>query len=742
MMLKLVNVSKYYYSKGVVTSGFSKVSLELDRGEFVVITGESGSGKSTLLNVISGLDSYEDGEMYIYGQETSGYTEQDFEDYRKKYISNIFQSFNLVNSYTVYQNVELALQLNGRKRSEYRPKIMDILRKVGLYEFRHARASRLSGGQKQRVAIARALVRDTPVIVCDEPTGNLDSESAENVWELLSRVAEDRLVVAVTHNYEQAEPYATRKITMHDGRISEDLKLRERTAEEEVLSGSTDLPLNHLHTLPKIRLGIRNTFNIVPKFLLLLFIFFFISSAVAVFYAYNLKTGFENDTSGYNYFFDDISPERIVIQKQDRSEITQDDFENLENVPGIGRIFKEDVLVDGRLYIFQGDIVLSGYVKDAASYEGDIEYGRLPENDGELFVVLPRDSFYSDSEGVEKLAGGSYTVSLPYGDLTYGNEAFRICGVGLSDSEDWDAEFYVSGGLLRRISTGISSGFCRSVVTAGNTVLGEDEYSSGVRIIPAQWVPGGKAVVPEEWNYYYKNNRAKGKTFSVSISNLYYEADMSFTVSDVYTYRNFTRKTGLEEWYRGCILINSEDFNSFYDRGFYQSSVFLEDYSYKDEVMHTLEEMGYKPFHVNSHLKKFDYMWERVERLLTTGMSAALLIVLILISYFIIRLIMRSRNTYFSTVRILGGTMGECRSLIVIELLTVLCLSYACFIGAIWAAGKGYYSTVLTDAALRFLAVRDYAVLFGILLVICVWIALRYSRQLFKNSAINTLKGA
>ena len=119
-MLELKNVSKYYYKKGMITSGFSKVNLKFDIGEFVAITGESGSGKSTLLNVISGLDTYEDGEMYINGEETSYYTEKDYEKYRKKYIGNIFQSFNLVNSYTVYQNVELICLLNGFKRKEDR----------------------------------------------------------------------------------------------------------------------------------------------------------------------------------------------------------------------------------------------------------------------------------------------------------------------------------------------------------------------------------------------------------------------------------------------------------------------------------------------------------------------------------------------------------------------------------------------------------------------------------------------
>ena len=131
-MLKLDHVSKFYSSNGVITSGFSKVSLELHSGEFAAITGESGSGKSTLLNVISGLDSYEEGEMYIFGRPTSGYTGDEMERYRKKYIANIFQTFNLINNYTVYQNVELVLLLNGYKRKEVKERVNDIIRKVGL----------------------------------------------------------------------------------------------------------------------------------------------------------------------------------------------------------------------------------------------------------------------------------------------------------------------------------------------------------------------------------------------------------------------------------------------------------------------------------------------------------------------------------------------------------------------------------------------------------------------------------
>jgi len=172
-IIKLKNVSKFYYNKNTIASGFNKVNLDLDMGEFDVITGESGSGKSTLLNVISGLDSYEEGEMYINGEETSHYTEVDYELYRRRYIGNIFQHFNLINSYTVYQNIELDLLFNGNKKKEIRGKILDLIKTVGLSKYKNTKVSKLSGGQKQRVAIARALAKDTPIIVADQPTERL-----------------------------------------------------------------------------------------------------------------------------------------------------------------------------------------------------------------------------------------------------------------------------------------------------------------------------------------------------------------------------------------------------------------------------------------------------------------------------------------------------------------------------------------------------------------------------------------
>lgn len=149
-MLELKNVSKIYSSKGAIATAFNKANIKFNKNEFVAITGESGSGKSTLLNVISGLDSYEEGEMYIFGEETSGFTEKEYEDYRKKYIGNIFQSFNLVNSYTVYQNVELILLINGYKKHKVKDKVLAVIEKVGLLEYKNTKVSKLSRRAKAK----------------------------------------------------------------------------------------------------------------------------------------------------------------------------------------------------------------------------------------------------------------------------------------------------------------------------------------------------------------------------------------------------------------------------------------------------------------------------------------------------------------------------------------------------------------------------------------------------------------
>ena len=223
-LITLKDMGKIYVSGSNVAVGIRGVNLSFEQGEFVAITGESGSGKSTLLNVISGMDTYEEGEMLVEGEPTSHYVQSDWEEYRRKYISFIFQDYNIIESFTVLQNVELAL-MHMKNPKQRRQRAIDLLRRVGLEGHLHHKGSKLSGGQKQRTVIARALAKDSPIILADEPTGNLDSQTSREIIELLREVSKEKLVIVVTHNFEQVEAYATRHIRVFDGAIEADHRI-------------------------------------------------------------------------------------------------------------------------------------------------------------------------------------------------------------------------------------------------------------------------------------------------------------------------------------------------------------------------------------------------------------------------------------------------------------------------------------------------------------------------------------
>ena len=198
------------------------MSLNLRDNEFVAILGPSGSGKTTLLNVIGGLDRYDGGDLIINGISTKKYKDRDWDSYRNHTIGFVFQSYNLIPHQTLLANVELALTISGVGKAQRRERARQALEKVGLGEQIHKRPSQLSGGQMQRVAIARALVNNPDILLADEPTGALDSETSIQVMELLKEVAQDRLVVMVTHNPELAQQYATRIVELKDGKIRSD----------------------------------------------------------------------------------------------------------------------------------------------------------------------------------------------------------------------------------------------------------------------------------------------------------------------------------------------------------------------------------------------------------------------------------------------------------------------------------------------------------------------------------------
>ncbi len=232
-MLQIKDICKEYRTGTLIQKALDHVSLSLRNNEFVAILGPSGSGKTTLLNIIGGLDRYDSGDLIINDISTKRYSDRDWDSYRNHTIGFVFQSYNLIPHQTVLANVELALTISGISGTERRRRATEALEKVGLGEQLHKKPAQMSGGQMQRVAIARALVNDPDILLADEPTGALDSDTSVTIMELLKEVASDRLVVMVTHNPELAEQYATRIVNLKDGHIIGDSDPFEPETEEE-----------------------------------------------------------------------------------------------------------------------------------------------------------------------------------------------------------------------------------------------------------------------------------------------------------------------------------------------------------------------------------------------------------------------------------------------------------------------------------------------------------------------------
>ncbi|WP_337619690.1 ABC transporter ATP-binding protein, partial [Ruminococcus sp.] len=223
-MLELKGIKKDYLAGENTVHALKGIDLRFRRNEFVSILGPSGCGKTTMLNIIGGLDQYTEGDLVINGRSTKDFKDRDWDTYRNHSIGFVFQSYNLIPHQTVLQNVELALTLSGVSKSERKQRAKKALEDVGLGSQLSKKPSEMSGGQMQRVAIARALVNNPDIILADEPTGALDTETSIQVMEILKEISKDRLIVMVTHNPELAEQYSSRIIRILDGKLTDDSK--------------------------------------------------------------------------------------------------------------------------------------------------------------------------------------------------------------------------------------------------------------------------------------------------------------------------------------------------------------------------------------------------------------------------------------------------------------------------------------------------------------------------------------
>lgn len=731
-IISLKNVSKFYRNKTSVSTGFSRVNLTLDMGEFVVITGESGSGKSTLLNVISGLDSYEEGEMYINGEETSHYTEVDYENYRRKYIGNIFQHFNLVNSYTVKQNVELALLLNGYDKKTIVKKTADIIETVGLSKYKNTKASKLSGGQKQRVAIARALAKDTPIIVADEPTGNLDVKSAKSIMKLLSEISLKKLVVIVTHNYDQVEEYATRKIAMSDGKIIEDKRLKKYEKCDAELASYDNISWGN-----KIKLGLRNAFNIKAKFVLLFLVYFFLTVLVFSEYSGLQKQDFSDSLEGLNGLFYVNEPNRVIVNKKDKTAFTKNELDKLRALENVSSLEENDTMLDmtGSIYDTEYDFYLTVAFRSKNELDA-IDFGTKSEEQNEIVIGLAKDAY--NKRYLEELFKKDCILQLEQMGDTFSK--IKVTGIEYTSEASRENYVYLSPELFEEVKTVVTSQK-NEISMEIDSVTVVSAYNSG-SIKMSKRVKEGEIFIPSFLEKSCNSYNCANSYLKMNISNMYYEESGKFKIAQTISMENYKMLLGNDvyDFQGNSYYLNPHDYERLFEKGDYQISLFLQDIKSADETLKFLEDTGYNYYFMKDNLIDASAQYMGMLKIIRNVIFITATVALFFISYFIIKIILKSRNVYFSTIRILGATKKVSRHLLNIELLIDINVAYLVFVVLVLLTKTGVLSFDYIQDMVTFFTFRDYIAVYVILLLMSLLISNRYAHKLFADSVMNTYR--
>ncbi|MCR5564642.1 MAG: ATP-binding cassette domain-containing protein [Gammaproteobacteria bacterium] len=743
-MLKLVNVGKIYSQEGNVSVGIRKVNLEFNIGEFVAITGESGSGKTTLLNVLSGIDTYEEGEMYVNGEETSYYNTEDLEDYRNKYVGFIFQNYNIVDSYTVKQNVEAALILNGYKKDYVKSKAKELIEKVGLTHKMNTKSSKLSGGEKQRVVIARALAKDPLIIAADEPTGNLDSKSGEDIINLLHEISKDKLVLIVTHNYEEVEGYATRLIRVYDGEIKEDRQLSKyENKDKEALEIFEKDDLNKKEKKNLFAFNLRDLFASPKKFIFNLIVYFIMSLIVLLSVGFYRNMTRSQSMSLVQNVFENNDALRLIVNKKDKSAFTDAELNDIKNNSSVDFIVEKDVITDRNI-----DITTSGasfdqtpvttYILNAdVIKDGSIKCGRKPSNDDEVVISLNKSELSMlDFYSYDDLLNKKMYVSRNYYGMEMKGE-YTICGVISLDNLPSGIKSYVylnSGEYEKaRLSYYLNS-YIEEFSIKGKSADDQEVIyylAGGVKNIFKleidNTIEKGKykvalngafaAIDPNTTTKFYANDN----TYGVIL-------DKELTFLEVIS---TSTEDGLVH-----IYLNSEDYNEI-NKAFntsYQISVYTTSISKNGGIFNNLQkELSSKGYRVISASAQTEP---------GLGDNVLSLVYLILILNFLVGTFFivfatlvhsaKSKSDDIEILRTIGATKQNIRNMLITEYMTIGVIAYimsmvALFIARIFASGE-------FRLAIEYLELIDYTIVFVLVMLMSFLLSLMFVRSIFKKS--------
>lgn len=517
-MIELRGVSKYYQNEGNVTLGLRKASLKLSIGEFVTITGESGSGKSTLLNVISGLDKYDEGEYFVNGEETSYFSVSDMERFRKEYVGFVFQNYNIIDSYTVYENVIAALVIQNYDKKKRKNRALELIEAVGLTKQRNQKTSKLSGGQKQRVVIARALAKDSPIIVADEPTGNLDSDSGEMVMKLLKNISKDKLVIVVTHNYEQVEPYTTRRIHMADGEIIEDRvfqtvePLKIEPTKNELMGPKGQFYFAALNVLRQPK----KTITLLLAFIVLM---------VAVLFVYassftNLSLYFQHPLT------DNIYDTRVIVKNEGNIPFTQQQLDAFLNYREVNDIVHYDMTQETYFNVSSSNSDMwfwASLLRPASSFtQEDMVEGHIPTEANQIILskniknngISIGDTIYLSSV---KKSNVSYTFEV----TGFHNDNNNVIGVSSKFLNQTDTNTPVTNSsFINMVYENTYSVYVEPLIGMAQTQIIEGEFVEYSDSVPLEEIH-----INESIKYKFLSYGITEEEFLLGTINLYFESD-------------------------------------------------------------------------------------------------------------------------------------------------------------------------------------------------------------------------
>ncbi len=718
-VLRLENLSKFYTSESSVVVGLTGINLSFSTGEFVALTGESGSGKSTLAHVLGGILPYESGELYVYGQPTSHYDAYDWSKYRRDLISFISQNYGILQGNTVMENIESALRLSGLTKEEARIRAQDILEEVELTEFRKRKAGKLSSGQKQRLSIARALAKPSKILIADEPTGNLDRENSEKVIALLKKASKDRLVILITHEFEEAKNSATRRIILSDGAVVTDAKLREAYASEHE-AATPKIPSKKKKVKPLAPYICALTVKSRPIFTLILCLLLAVTFFISFVFVGNFIIALD-DTSTRIYsskaFFNG-TPERLVIMRSDGEALTEDDYKTIlskQYVESIDRYgyandlvyhYKENIDHEATRRVVLGPNY--NEVLNPTDYTVDV-FVNFVEKDYNYFKTLPctNEDIMSDGHAPENTyeivsADPNYsvgdTVTVYIRDkANWRGGAYLQLQLEVVGTTDFGEGLYFSDKLASMLV--YTRPYCNTyepyAAKSYNYIFApydEDIFPLGDFAPPNFELADDQFLFPPRTNMVVPTHFALPTTSDDHII-LSYAAMHKITMLDI-------------------IFVSESTFEDIVYLASNQISVYMKDYSYTDRVTEDLTAEGYitiSPYRMGN--TEVDPELAQ-ERLITLAICAATFIIALVLQCILLRTMFASLFEYYRLMSNTGLTVGIAYFAVSMLLLLTTIIAESLGAGVIFILNEASVARIVN--IFKFLDNPTIAVLFSL----------------------------